>query len=162
RGVLRAPPRPPRRGGLGVLRHADGSRRGARKGLGALSAARGGALHRAVLEARPGLALGYRQPQGAGRNEASPGRPGLMASETRGDKVVSRWRSERMERDMTLVRWGSYGRPVLVFPTAGGDAEEIERFLMIDALRPLLDEGKIKVYSCDSAAGKALLAREGS
>ena len=81
---------------------------------------------------------------------------------TRGDKVVERWRSERLERDVTLVRWGSFGRPVLVFPTAGGDAEEIERFLLIDALAPLLDAGRIKVYSCDSAAGQALLAREGS
>jgi len=80
----------------------------------------------------------------------------------RGDKLVSRWRSERLEREVTLVRWGSVGQPVLIFPTAGGDAEEIERFLMIDALAPLLDAGRIKVYSCDSAAGRALLAREGS
>jgi esterase/lipase superfamily enzyme len=80
----------------------------------------------------------------------------------RGDKLVTRWRSERLEREVTLVRWGSFGRPVLIFPTAGGDAEEIERFLMIDALAPLLDAGRIKVYSCDSAAGQALLAREGS
>jgi esterase/lipase superfamily enzyme len=80
----------------------------------------------------------------------------------RGDKVVTRWRSERLERDVTLVRWGSFGRPVIVFPTAGGDAEEIERFLMIEALAGLIDAGKIKVYSCDSAAGQALLGREGS
>jgi esterase/lipase superfamily enzyme len=80
----------------------------------------------------------------------------------RGDKAVTRWRSERLEREVTLVRWGSFGQPVIVFPTAGGDAEEIERFLMIDALAPLLDAGRIKVYSCDSAAGQALLAREGS
>ena len=33
---------------------------------------------------------------------------------------------------------------------------------MIRALAPLLDAGKIKVYSCDSVAGQALLAREGS
>jgi esterase/lipase superfamily enzyme len=80
----------------------------------------------------------------------------------RGDKAVTRWRSERLERDVTLCRWGSFGQPVIVFPTAGGDAEEIERFLMIDALSGLLDAGKIKVYSCDSAAGQALLGREGS
>lgn len=80
----------------------------------------------------------------------------------RGDKVVARWRSERVQREVTLVRWGSYGQPLLIFPTAGGDAEEIERFLMIDALAPLLDRGAIKVYSCDSVAGKALLTREGN
>jgi len=77
-------------------------------------------------------------------------------------KATERWRSERLERDVTLVRWGTMGQPVLLFPTAGGDAEEIERFHMIDVLRPLLDAGKIKIYSCDSVAGKALLGREGS
>lgn len=81
---------------------------------------------------------------------------------SRGDKIVTRWRSERVERDVTLVRWGSIGRPVLLFPTAGGDAEEIERFHLIDALGPLLDAGRIKIYSCDSVAGQALLARERS
>ena len=44
---------------------------------------------------------------------------------------------------------------MLVFPTAGGDAEEIERFLMIKALAPLLESGRIKIYSCDSAGGRA-------
>ena len=80
----------------------------------------------------------------------------------RGDKVVARWRSERLERDVTLVKWGTVGQPILLFPTAGGDAEEIERFQMIDALAPLLDAGRIKIYSCDSVAGKALVGREGS
>ncbi len=80
----------------------------------------------------------------------------------REDKIVTRWSSERLEREVTLVRWGTTGRPVLLFPTAGGDAEEIERFQMIDALAPLIDAGRIKVYSCDSVAGSALLAREGT
>ncbi|MBA3393213.1 MAG: hypothetical protein H0T89_11235 [Deltaproteobacteria bacterium] len=80
----------------------------------------------------------------------------------RGDKITARWRSERLEREVTMVRWGVVGQPVLLFPTAGGDAEEVERFQMMDALAPLLDAGRIKIYSCDSAAGRALLAREGS
>jgi esterase/lipase superfamily enzyme len=80
----------------------------------------------------------------------------------RGDKIVARWRSERVEREVTLVKWGTIGQPILLFPTAGGDAEEIERFQIIDSLAPLLDAGKIKIYSCDSVAGRALLGREGS
>jgi esterase/lipase superfamily enzyme len=75
-------------------------------------------------------------------------------------KAVERWRSERLEREITLVRWGTRGQPVLLFPTAGGDAEEVERFHLVGVLKPLIDAGKIKVYSCDSAAGKALLSRE--
>lgn len=80
----------------------------------------------------------------------------------RGDKLVARWHSERVQREVTLVRWGSVGQPILLFPTAGGDAEEVERMQLIDALGPLLDAGKIKIYSCDSVAGQALLGREGS
>ena len=34
---------------------------------------------------------------------------------------------------MTVARWGHWGAPVLLFPTAGGDAEEIERMQVIGA-----------------------------
>jgi esterase/lipase superfamily enzyme len=75
-------------------------------------------------------------------------------------KTVGRWRSERVQREVTLARWGSFGQPVLLFPTAGGDAEEVERMHLVGALMPLIEAHKIKVYSCDSVAGAALLARE--
>ena len=52
------------------------------------------------------------------------------------------------------MRWGTFGRPVLVFPSAGGDAEEIERFGLVDACGPLLAEGRVKLYSVDSVAGQ--------
>jgi esterase/lipase superfamily enzyme len=77
-------------------------------------------------------------------------------------KTASRWHSPRLHQDISLVRWGHYGQPVLLFPTAGGDAEEIERMLVIRSLAPLLDAGRIKIYSCDSLAGKALAGKEGS
>lgn len=73
-----------------------------------------------------------------------------------------RWYSERLHREVTMVRWGVFGQPVLIFPTAGGDAEEIERFHLITALSPLLAAGRIKVYSVDSVAGQAWFNREGS
>ncbi len=77
-------------------------------------------------------------------------------------KTASRWRSPRLETDVSLVRWGHWGRPVFLFPTAGGDAEEAERMHLIGALAPLIEAGRIKVYSCDSVAGKALAAKAGS
>jgi esterase/lipase superfamily enzyme len=77
-------------------------------------------------------------------------------------KTTARWYSQRLHQDIAVVRWGVVGTPVLLFPTAGGDAEEIERFLMIEALEPLLAASRIKVYSCDSVAGKAWLSRDGS
>ncbi len=77
-------------------------------------------------------------------------------------KVTEHWYSDRVGQTVTLVRWGHYGTPVLLFPTAGGDAEEIERFQLIAALAPLIDGGRIKVYSIDSIAGKAWISKRHS
>jgi esterase/lipase superfamily enzyme len=77
-------------------------------------------------------------------------------------KTTERWWSERLGRDIGLARWGHYGTPVLVFPTAGGDAEEIERNGLLGACWPLVEAGRIKIYSCDSVAGRAMVEKEGS
>ena len=74
----------------------------------------------------------------------------------------STWFSPRMHREATLNRWGHFGQPVLVFPTAGGDAGEIDRFHLVRACGDLVDAGKIKIYSCDSVAGMAMMMKEGS
>jgi len=63
---------------------------------------------------------------------------------------------------VAVCRWGEVGAPVLIFPTAGGDAEEIERFKVIDTLSEPLAEGRIKIYSCDSTAGRVMFSGEGS
>lgn len=83
----------------------------------------------------------------------------MKPSET---KTKATWFSQRVQREVSMARWGTFGQPVLLFPTAGGDCEEIERFWMIRVLQPLIDAGKIKLYSCDSVAGKAMVEREGS
>lgn len=77
-------------------------------------------------------------------------------------KATERWHSERLQMDIGLVRWGHYGTPVLVFPTAGGDAEEIERNHLVGACWPLIEAGRVKLYSCDSVAGRAMVAKVGS
>jgi esterase/lipase superfamily enzyme len=77
-------------------------------------------------------------------------------------KSGEQWYSPRLQRHLSLVRWGSYGVPVLVFPTAGGDAEEVERNGLVEACWPLIAAGRIKLYSCDSLAGAAMLAGEGT
>ena len=66
--------------------------------------------------------------------------------------------SRHLGQRVTFTRWGDVGTPVLFFPTAAADAEEVERFLMVQSLAPLLAEGRIKLYSVDSVAGQALLA----
>jgi esterase/lipase superfamily enzyme len=77
-------------------------------------------------------------------------------------KVTDRWYSDRLGQDLTVARWGSYGSPVLLFPTAGGDAEEVERREMISHLEPLIAAGRAKVYSVDSIAGRAMAERRGT
>lgn len=77
-------------------------------------------------------------------------------------KVTDRWYSGRLGRDVSVARWGEVGIPFLIYPTAGGDAEEIERFMVIDTLSEYLEAGLIKVYSCDSVAGRAMLSGEGT
>jgi esterase/lipase superfamily enzyme len=77
-------------------------------------------------------------------------------------KTATGWYSERLHRQVTVVRWGHVGTPVILFPTAGGDAEEIERFHVIDVLSDLLGAGRIKIYSCDSVAGRTWIEGEGT
>jgi esterase/lipase superfamily enzyme len=77
-------------------------------------------------------------------------------------KAVERWYSDRVGREISMARWGTWGAPVLVFPTAGGDAEEIERNHLVAACGELLDAGRIKIYSCDSLAGRVALTKEGT
>ena len=77
----------------------------------------------------------------------------MMTTES---KISTKVNSRHLGEEITCARWGHLGTPVLLFPTAGGDGEECERFKMIYALRPLIEAGRIKVYSCDSIGGRAL------
>jgi esterase/lipase superfamily enzyme len=74
--------------------------------------------------------------------------------------LALRWYSPHLQQEVLAARWGQAGQPVLLFPTAGGDAEECERFLMIKVLTPLIEAGRIRVYSCDSAAGPTWINRD--
>jgi esterase/lipase superfamily enzyme len=72
-------------------------------------------------------------------------------------RFSTRWYSPRVGREVQVVRWGETGTPVIFFPTAAGDAEELERFLMVDALSGLLQAGRMKLYSVDSVPGMVWL-----
>jgi esterase/lipase superfamily enzyme len=72
------------------------------------------------------------------------------------------WQTHRLPCPARVVRWGHHGKPVLLFPTAGGDCEEVERQGLIGALAGLIDSGRIKVYSIDSVAGQHWTSRQHS
>jgi esterase/lipase superfamily enzyme len=77
-------------------------------------------------------------------------------------KQTWNWRTERLPEPARVVRWGHFGTPVLLFPTAGGDYEEVERFQLVDAVAGLVDAGRVKIYSIDSVAGRHWIERQQS
>lgn len=50
----------------------------------------------------------------------------------------------------TVIRYGHFGRPVLVFPSEAGRAWDYENNGMVEVLAPLIDDGRIKLYCVDS------------
>ncbi len=63
--------------------------------------------------------------------------------------------SEAMGRDVHVWRYGWWGVPVLVFPSAAGFAHEWQKEGMIDALEPFLRAGKVKLYCPESNVSEA-------
>lgn len=70
------------------------------------------------------------------------------------------WHSPRLGLDMPIVRYGSWGHALLIFPTAQADYLENERFLLIRALEPLIFAGRVTVFSIDSINRHAWMNRE--
>ena len=50
----------------------------------------------------------------------------------------------------TVIAYGHHGRPFLVFPSEQGRAWDFESNGVIDAVRPLIDDGRVKLYCVDS------------
>ena len=59
-----------------------------------------------------------------------------------------------------VVAHGSYGRPVLVFPSSEGRADDAETYGLVDAVRPLLEAGRVKLYCVDSWDGGSWYRRD--
>ena len=72
-------------------------------------------------------------------------------------KDVHYWYSPNLRKHMPIAVYGDYGAPLLMFPTAAADFEEYERFLLIDAIAPHIESGRVKVYSIDSINSEAWL-----
>ena len=67
------------------------------------------------------------------------------------------WTTDRLPVPARLVRWGHFGVPVLLFPTAGGDLEELERFGLVGSLEPLIAAGRMKLYGLDGLSMRSWL-----
>src|SRR3954453_23710576 len=55
-----------------------------------------------------------------------------------------------LDRPGTVIRYGHWGRPVLVFPSEQGRAWDFENNGMVGAVADLVDGGRVKFYCVDS------------
>lgn len=67
------------------------------------------------------------------------------------------WSGE-LGREMPFNVYGHSGKPVIVFPSSGGNHNEYGNFGMIDACRSFIERGLIKVYTPDSFDNESWLA----
>lgn len=72
-------------------------------------------------------------------------------------REIHQWYSPRLNKNMEIAVYGHYGFALLLLPTAAADFLEYERFLMIDALQPHIESGKVKVFSINSINSEAWL-----
>src|SRR5215207_2672884 len=73
---------------------------------------------------------------------------------------ITSWYSHDLGMDMPLVAYGHAGYPLLMFPTAAADYLEYERFHLVDAIKDLVEAGKIRAYSINSVNKYSLLNKE--
>jgi esterase/lipase superfamily enzyme len=66
------------------------------------------------------------------------------------DQLISSWYSHSLEKEMPIAVYGHYGFALLMIPTAAADYLEYERFNLIHAIQPFIEEGLVKVFSINS------------
>lgn len=72
-------------------------------------------------------------------------------------REITTWSSPALNKDMEIVAYGHYGTALLMFPSAAADYLEYERFQLIDAIKPFIESGKVKVYSINSINSESWL-----
>jgi esterase/lipase superfamily enzyme len=66
-------------------------------------------------------------------------------------KEYHRWYSQRMGFELGVIVYGHWGQPMLGFPTSAGDEHELENMGLIGALSSLIEAGRVKFFSVNSA-----------
>jgi esterase/lipase superfamily enzyme len=76
--------------------------------------------------------------------------PALNRHHVRVNREMTELWSAALGAAGTVIRYGHWGRPVLVFPTARGRAWDFENHGMVGAVADLIDAGRLKLYCVDS------------
>src|SRR5207237_9293387 len=73
------------------------------------------------------------------------------------ERRTTSWFSPNLQMEMPLVAYGQAGQTLLMLPTAAADYLEYERFYLVDAIKPFVEQGKIRAYSINSVNRWSLL-----
>ena len=76
------------------------------------------------------------------------------------ERRTTSWFSPNLQMEMPLVAYGHAGRTLLMLPTAAADYLEYERFYLVDAIKPFIEQGLIRAYSINSVNRYSLLNEE--
>lgn len=66
------------------------------------------------------------------------------------DRVQLELDAKGLDRPGTVIRYGHWGRPVVVFPSEQGRAWDYENNGMVGAVTDLIEAGRVKLYCVDS------------
>lgn len=75
-------------------------------------------------------------------------------------REITKWYSPVLDKEMEAVAYGDSGFALLMFPTAAADFLEYERFQLIEELKPMIESGKMRVYSINSINSESWLNDE--
>ena len=75
-------------------------------------------------------------------------------------REIDGWYSPRLNKHMEIASYGHFGFALLLVPTAAADYLEYERFHLIKAIEPLINEGKVKVFSINSINMESWMNRQ--
>jgi esterase/lipase superfamily enzyme len=76
------------------------------------------------------------------------------------NRQLTSWFSPALNKEMPIASYGHYGFAILLIPTAAADYLEYERFQMMDTLAPIINSGKVRVFSIDSINKESWLNNE--
>ncbi len=73
------------------------------------------------------------------------------------NRQLGGWHSPSLNKHMEIASYGHYGFALLMLPTAAADYLEYERFLLINAIKPHIESGKVRVFSINSINSESWL-----
>jgi esterase/lipase superfamily enzyme len=73
------------------------------------------------------------------------------------DRILDSWHSPALGKQMEIAVYGHYGPALLMFPSAGADYLEYERFQLVESIAPFLDAGRMKAFSINSINNESWL-----